>query len=99
MVSYHPQKFLGLLAPTQYVRVTRLSPSFCARVWLCETNHPLFLFSCVFFLLAMPLESHASMYFSFCNLIGGTLAEPLKVNVLNPLMLSYQALSSCMRKE
>ena len=98
MVSYHPQKFLGLLALTQYVRVTRLSPSFCARVWLCETNHSLFLFGCVFFARHAFRESRIHV-FSFCNLIGGTLAEPPKVNVLNPLMLSYQALSSCMRKE
>ena len=41
MVNYRPQKFLGLLAPTQYVslaRVTRLSRVFRVRVWLCETT-------------------------------------------------------------
>ena len=40
MVNYRPQKFLGLLAPIQYVRVTRLSSIFHARVWLRETNFP-----------------------------------------------------------
>jgi len=29
MVNYRPQKFLGLLAPTQYARVTRLSRFSC----------------------------------------------------------------------
>ena len=38
MVNYRPQKFLGLLAPTQYARVSRLSPAFRVRVWLRETN-------------------------------------------------------------
>ena len=38
MVNYRPQKFLGLLAPTQYARVTRLSPAFRVRVWLRETT-------------------------------------------------------------
>ena len=38
MVNYRPQKFLGLLVQTQYARVTRLSPAFCVRVWLRETN-------------------------------------------------------------
>ena len=37
MVNYRPQKFLGLLAPTQYASVTRLSPAFRVRVWLRET--------------------------------------------------------------
>ena len=27
VVNYRPQKFLGLLAPTQYASVTRLSPT------------------------------------------------------------------------
>ena len=39
MVNYRPQKFLGPLAPTQYARVTRLSPAFHVRVWLRETIH------------------------------------------------------------
>ena len=34
----------------------------------------------------MPLESHAYVT-SFCNLIGGALAEPPEVNGLNPPML------------
>ena len=38
MVNYRPQKFRGLLAPTQYASVTRLSPAFRVRVWLRETN-------------------------------------------------------------
>ena len=38
MVNYRPQKFRGLLAPTQYVSVTRLSPAFRVRVWLRETR-------------------------------------------------------------
>ena len=38
MVNYRPQKFLGLLAPTQYARVTTLSPAFRVRVWLRETS-------------------------------------------------------------
>ena len=37
-VNYHPQKFLGLLAPTQYASVTRLSPAFRVRVGLRETR-------------------------------------------------------------
>ena len=37
MVNYRPQKFRGLLAPTQYASVTRLSPAFRVRVWLRET--------------------------------------------------------------
>ena len=32
MVNYRPQEFLGLLAPTQYARTTRLSPDFRVRV-------------------------------------------------------------------
>ena len=32
-----PQKFLRLLAPTHYARVTRLYPVFLVRVWLRET--------------------------------------------------------------
>ena len=38
MVNYRPQKFLGLLAPTQYARVSRPSPAFRVRVWLRETT-------------------------------------------------------------
>ena len=38
MVNYRSQKFLDLLAPTPYANVTRLSPAFCVRVWLCETS-------------------------------------------------------------
>ena len=38
MVNYRPQKFRGLLAPTQYTSVTRLSPAFRVRVWLRETR-------------------------------------------------------------
>ena len=38
MVNYRPQKFLGLLAPTQYARVSRPSPAFRVRVWLRETS-------------------------------------------------------------
>ena len=38
MVNYRPQKFLGLVAPTQYGRVTGLSPAFRVRVWLRETT-------------------------------------------------------------
>ena len=38
MVNYYPQKFRGLLAPTQYVSVTRLSPAFRVRVWLRKTT-------------------------------------------------------------
>ena len=34
-LNYHPQKFLGLLALTQYVSVTR---AFRVRVWLRETT-------------------------------------------------------------
>ena len=34
MVNYCPQKFLGLLAPTQYVSVTRLSESLVPRDYL-----------------------------------------------------------------
>ena len=39
MVNYRPQKFLGLLAPTQYARVTRLSPAFRVRVWLYTRDY------------------------------------------------------------
>ena len=38
MVNYRPQKFRGLLAPTQYASITRLSPAFRVRVWLRETT-------------------------------------------------------------
>ena len=37
--NYHPQKFRGLLTPTQDVSVTRLSPAFRVRVWLRETTN------------------------------------------------------------
>ena len=40
MVNYRSQKFLGLLAPTQYARTTRLFPDFRVRVWLRETSVP-----------------------------------------------------------
>jgi len=38
VVSYPSQKYLNLLAPTPYANVTRLSPTFRVRVWLCETR-------------------------------------------------------------
>ena len=38
MVNYHTQRSLGLLAPTEYARTTRLSPVFRVRVWLRETS-------------------------------------------------------------
>ena len=42
LVNYRPQKFLGLLAPTQYARVTRLSPSLVPRPTRLTLSH----FSC-----------------------------------------------------
>ena len=47
-------------------------------------NNPIIISLFVLDLLATPLESHV---ISFCNLIGGALAEQPEVNGLNPPML------------
>ena len=63
MVNYRPQKFRGLLAPTQYASVTRLSPAFRVRVWLRETTCRHFLQNSTDF-LGMPSPDVAGLWHS-----------------------------------
>ena len=73
MVNYRPQKILGLLAPTHYARVTRLSPSFFVRAvvkYVCMKYYSnlleLFylpkLFYCIAFLHVLCIQLKVNTY-------------------------------------